>query len=64
VTEVSVSRLADAYTMSFAGVQKHLAVREEARLVTQEPCGCERMVRGNPERIRQARRLLDQFEQL
>jgi DNA-binding transcriptional ArsR family regulator len=64
VAEVSVSQLADSYDMSFAAVQKHVAVLEEARLVTKEPRGRERMVRGEPERIRQAQRLLDQFEQL
>ena len=64
VAEVSVSQLAHAYDMSFAAVQKHIAVLEEARLVTKNPRGRERMVRGNPDRIRQAQRLLDQFEQL
>lgn len=64
LAEVSVSQLADAYDMSFAAVQKHVAVLEEARLVTKEPRGRERMVRGNPERIRQAQLLLDQFEQI
>ncbi|MCU1481718.1 MAG: transcriptional regulator [Subtercola sp.] len=64
VAEVSVSQLADSYDMSFAAVQKHVAVLEEARLVTKEPRGRERMVRGEPGRIRQAQRLLDQFEQL
>ncbi|UFS57554.1 ArsR/SmtB family transcription factor [Subtercola endophyticus] len=64
VAEVSVSQLADSYDMSFAAVQKHVAVLEEARLVTKQPRGRERMVRGEPERIRQAQRLLDQFEQL
>jgi DNA-binding transcriptional ArsR family regulator len=64
VAEVSVTQLAEAYAMSFAAVQKHVAVLEEARLVTKEPRGRERMVRGEPERIRQAQRLLDQFEQL
>jgi DNA-binding transcriptional ArsR family regulator len=64
VADVSVSQLADAYSMSFAAVQKHVAVLEEATLVTKEPRGRERMVRGNPDRIRQAQRLLDQFELL
>ena len=64
VDEVSVSQLADSYDMSFAAVQKHVAVLEEAMLVTKEPRGRERMVRGDPERIRQAQRLLDQFEQI
>ena len=64
LAEVSVSQLAVAYDMSFAAVQKHVAVLEEASLVTKEPRGRERMVRGNPERIRQAQRLLDQFEEI
>jgi DNA-binding transcriptional ArsR family regulator len=64
VDEVSVSQLATSYDMSFAAVQKHVAVLEEASLVTKEPRGRERMVRGNPDRIRQAQRLLDSFEQL
>jgi len=64
VADVSVSQLADAYEMSFAAVQKHVAVLEEAHLVTKEPRGRERMVRGNPDRIRQAQRLLDRFEEL
>ncbi|MEQ1737884.1 MAG: metalloregulator ArsR/SmtB family transcription factor [Rhodoglobus sp.] len=64
VSEISVSQLAESYAMSFAAVQKHVAVLEEAMLVTKEPRGRERMVRGDPERIRQAQRLLDQFEQV
>ncbi|ASD21756.1 ArsR family transcriptional regulator [Cryobacterium zongtaii] len=64
VADVSVSQLADSYEMSFAAVQKHVAVLEEARLVTKEPRGRERMVRGNPDRIREAQRLLDRFEDL
>jgi DNA-binding transcriptional ArsR family regulator len=64
VSEVSVSQLSTAYDMSFAAVQKHVAALEEAGLVTKEPRGRERMVRGNPDRIRQAQRLLDHLEQL
>ncbi|QHC65425.1 metalloregulator ArsR/SmtB family transcription factor [Rathayibacter sp. VKM Ac-2759] len=62
--EVSVSQLADRYDMSFAAVQKHVAVLEEAMLVTKRPLGRERLVRGNPERLRQAQRLLDGFEEI
>ena len=64
VAEVSVSRLAHAYDMSFAAVQKHVAVLEEAGLVTKQPRGRERMVRGDLERIRLAQSLLDQFEEI
>lgn len=62
VADVSVSRLAAEYEMSFAAVQKHVAVLEEAGLVTKESRGRERLVRGDPERLRRAQRLLDQFE--
>mgnify|MGYP003419613402 CR=1 FL=1 len=64
VGQVTVSALAGSYDMSFAAVQKHVAVLEAAGLVTKEPHGRERLVRGNPEAIRRAQLLLDQFEDL
>ncbi len=60
----SVSALAAHYDMSFAAVQKHVAVLEEAGLVSKQTLGRERIVRGNPERLAQARSLLVQLEQL
>lgn len=60
----SVSALASRYDMSFAAVQKHVAVLEEAGLVSKEARGRERLVRSNPERIAQARALLLQLESL
>ena len=62
--EATVSELAAAYLMSFAAVSKHVAVLEGAGLVTKEPRGRERIVRGNPEQIRRAQALLDKYEQL
>lgn len=62
--EVTVSQLADRYAMSFAAVQKHVAVLAGAGLVSKHPHGRERLVRGNPETIRRAQQLLDQFEQV
>ena len=62
--EASVSELAGAYDMSFAAVQKHVAVLEGAGLVTKHPNGRERIVRGNPEAIRRAQALLDRYEQI
>ena len=50
--------------MSFAAVQKHVAVLEGAGLVTKEAQGRERIVRGNPERIARARALLARLEEL
>lgn len=60
----SVSAIAARYDMSFAAVQKHVAVLEEAGLVNKEIRGRERIVRSNPERLAQARSLLMQLEQL
>lgn len=62
--EASVSQLAAAYDMSFAAVQKHVAVLEGAGLVTKHPNGRERIVRGNPDAIRRAQALLDDYEQI
>ena len=62
--EQSVSALAAHYEMSFAAVQKHVAVLEGAGLVTKHPRGRERFVRGNPDAIQRAQALLDRFEQL
>ncbi|NUT71615.1 helix-turn-helix transcriptional regulator [Pseudarthrobacter sp. C4D7] len=60
----SVSGLAALYAMSFAAVQKHVAVLERASLVTKEKHGREQIVRGNHEGLQEARRLLDGYEQI
>jgi DNA-binding transcriptional ArsR family regulator len=62
VTEYSVSGLAALYAMSFAAVQKHVAVLERASLVTKEKRGREQIVRGSHEGLQKARRLLDEYE--
>lgn len=62
--DASVSELAGAYAMSFAAVQKHVAVLEEAGLVTKEPRGRQRLVRADPETIARARGLLDAYTEL
>lgn len=62
--EATVSELAALYDMSFAAVQKHVAVLEGAGLVTKHPRGRERLVRGNPAALEKARHLLDQYEQI
>jgi len=61
-SEPSVSRLADGYPMSFAAVQKHVAVLERAGLVTKERRGREQLVRTDPDAVGRARRLLDELE--
>ena len=64
IGEETVSQLAQDYDMSFAAVQKHVAVLERAGLVTKQPHGRERLVRGNPDAIQRAQALLDSFEEL
>ncbi len=62
--EASVSVLAADYEMSFAAVQKHVAVLAGAGRVTKEARGRERIVRGNPAQIGRARELLTRLEDL
>jgi DNA-binding transcriptional ArsR family regulator len=57
-----VAELAAHYPMSFAAVQKHVAVLERAGLVTKERTGRRKVVRTNIEGLRLARGLLDQYE--
>jgi DNA-binding transcriptional ArsR family regulator len=62
--EEGVVELASHYPMSFAAVQKHVAVLERAGLVTKARIGRRKVVRTNLEALRIARRLLDQYEEL
>jgi DNA-binding transcriptional ArsR family regulator len=57
----SVSTLANHYDMSFAAVQKHVAVLERADLVTKQRAGREQLVRGNTATVNVAARLLDAY---
>ena len=62
--EHSVSGLARRYPMSFAAVQKHVAVLAAAELVTKERRGREQLVRGNVHTVRAAAHLIDRYEAL
>lgn len=59
-----IAELAGHYPMSFAAVQKHVAVLERAGLVTKERNGRRKVVATNIEGLRLARGLLDQYEGL
>ena len=59
----SVSRLAEAYPMSFAAVQKHVAVLERAGLVTKERRGREQLVRTDFVAVDRVRQVIDELEQ-
>jgi DNA-binding transcriptional ArsR family regulator len=61
--ERSVSHLAEAYPMSFAAVQKHVAVLERAGLVTKERRGREQLVHTDLASVDQVRQVLDELEQ-
>ncbi|MDG9694482.1 transcriptional regulator [Streptomyces sp. Alain-F2R5] len=60
--DLSVSRLAEAYPMSFAAVQKHVAVLERAGLVVKQRRGREQLVRTEPDAVDRARQALDELE--
>src|SRR5713226_2586290 len=62
--EEGVLELASHYPMSFAAVQKHVAVLERAGLVTKHRIGRRKVVRTNLDALLLARRVLDQYEEL
>jgi DNA-binding transcriptional ArsR family regulator len=59
-----VAELAAHYPMSFAAVQKHVAILERAGLVTKQRIGRRKVVRTNLAGVLAARRLLDRYEEL
>ena len=59
----SVSRLAEGYPMSFAAVQKHVAVLERAGLVTKERRGRDQLVHTDLAAVDRVRQVLDELEQ-
>ena len=62
--EEGVAELASHYPMSFAAVQKHVAILERAGLVTKQRVGRRKVVRTNLAGLLVARRLLDRYEEL
>lgn len=60
----SVSDLAACYEMSFAAVQKHVAVLERAGLVQKRARGREQLVSTDHERLQRAGEVLDHFESI
>jgi DNA-binding transcriptional ArsR family regulator len=59
-----VAELAGHYPMSFAAVQKHVAVLERAGLVTKKRIGRRKVVRTRVDGIRLAQDLLDRYQEL
>jgi DNA-binding transcriptional ArsR family regulator len=62
--DLGIVEMSGYYPMSFAAVQKHVAVLERAGLITKERIGRRKVVRANLEGVLMARRLLDQYEEL
>jgi DNA-binding transcriptional ArsR family regulator len=60
--EHSVSALAASYDMSFAAVQKHVAVLEKAGLITKRRSGREALASGDVEAVRSVGSMLTELE--
>ncbi len=60
--EHSVSSLAASYDMSFAAVQKHVAVLERAGLLTKRRQGREQLASGDVEAVRSVGSMLTELE--
>ncbi len=60
--EHSVSTLAASYDMSFAAVQKHVAVLERAGLLTKRRVGREALATGDVTAVRSVASMLDELE--
>jgi DNA-binding transcriptional ArsR family regulator len=62
--EHSVSMLAAKYDMSFAAVQKHVAVLEKAGLLTKRRSGREQLANGDVAAVRSVASMLTELEQV
>ena len=63
-SEHSVSALAGDYDMSFAAVQKHVAVLDRAGLLTKRRHGREQLASGDVTTVRSVASLLGELEQI
>jgi len=63
-SQEGVAEIATHYPMSFAAVQKHVAVLERAGLVGKERIGRRKVVRTQQSGLLVAQRLLDEYEEL
>ena len=62
--EEGIAELAAHYPMSFAAVQKHVAILERAGLIGKQRIGRRKVVRTSVEGIRVAQDLLDRYQEL
>jgi DNA-binding transcriptional ArsR family regulator len=61
-SEHSVTTLATSYDMTFAAVQKHVAVLERAGLLTKRRSGRQQLASGDVEAVRSVASMLDELE--
>ncbi|WP_344783597.1 metalloregulator ArsR/SmtB family transcription factor [Gordonia caeni] len=62
--EHSVTALAEHYDMSFAAVQKHVAVLEKAGLLTKRRSGRKQLASGDVAAVRSVQSMLASIEQI
>ncbi|MGO3326060.1 ArsR/SmtB family transcription factor [Gordonia sp. (in: high G+C Gram-positive bacteria)] len=62
--EHSVSALAEKYDMSFAAVQKHVAVLEKSGLLTKRRDGRQQLATGDVAAVRSVSSMLSEIEQI
>jgi DNA-binding transcriptional ArsR family regulator len=62
--EEGIAEIAAHYPMSFAAVQKHVAILERAGLIGKERIGRRKVVRTKQSGLSVAQRLLDDYEEL
>jgi DNA-binding transcriptional ArsR family regulator len=62
--EEGIAELAGHYPMSFAAVQKHVAILERAGLIDKRRVGRRKVVRTRLEGLHTAQRLLTEYEEL
>lgn len=62
--ELSISKLAEPYKMSFAAIAKHISVLEAAKLITKRREGKRQIVTIVPKTMTMAKTHLEQYERM
>lgn len=63
-TELSISKLAEPYKISFAAIAKHVAVLEHAKLITKHREGKQQIVSAVPKTMAAAATHLEKYEKM
>lgn len=62
--DASISELADAFEMTLTGIKKHVAVLEDAGLLTSEKVGRVRTCRLGPRRLEDEAKWIDEYRRM